>query len=515
MKHTPKVILTALLLAAPHFSTLHAADTPKQKPNIIFIMADQWRKQALGLMNEDKVSTPNLDRFAQQGALFSHAISTVPVCSPNRATMLTGKYPLNHGMLCNDLWLMPQQQTLGEISKANGYQTAYIGKWHLGQTMKKTPRADKGYVPKEFRHGFDFWFQEEGHLHFASPYFIGNSTIANIKEEWSPDTLIDAANDFFGQRDKDKPFSMVVSFSPPHNGFGKGFEERYMPGKAPKSGGGYAAPEKYEAPYVAGGEYYKRPVRANVKEVQNYEESKCVQGYFGAISAIDDAIGRLLKRLEQEGIADNTIILFTADHGETLGSHGLMTKNFWYQESAGIPLIIRYPGKIQPMKIPKVINSIDFLPTLLGLSRQTIPPGIDGVDFSPLLRGEEMKVPEYAFGSYYRGSIVDKEPRHFRAVYNDRYTYVLTHGLYHRVAGAPELLYDRKVDPYEQNPIVRGQGRDDLMDKFKGALEEHLAKMNDPFMDKVWAGGPNAAKPDVSHFENIIQKTQSETGVFN
>jgi arylsulfatase A-like enzyme len=481
-------------------------------------MADQWRKQAIGCMGQDKVSTPNLDKLAAQSAVFTNAYSTVPVCSPNRACLLTGKYSLNNGLLCNETWLLPQHQTIGDVCKANGYQTAYLGKWHVGQTEKNTETADKGYVPPAYRHGFDHWYKEEGHKPFDQPTFIGDSMKAVKVTGWEADNLEQAAEDFLTRRDKGKPFSMVVSFGPPHTGGGKGFEDRFMPdyqtfipGRVPeadwkpKHGYGYSAPADVEKLYTAGGECFQRPVRGNVEALKGYEEGKCVQGYYGALSSIDGAIGRLLARLDQEGLAESTLVVFTADHGDMMGSHGKMAKDVWFQESAGVPLMMRWPGKIAARTHANVVNTIDYLPTILGLMGLAIPREVDGTDLSALVRGGEMTTPEHAFGSYFQGSY-GEAPRQFRSVYHARYTYVLTHGTYAAFVGAPEVLYDREVDPYEMKPILRGQGQDAVLDKFKGVLAEHLRALKDPFMETMWAGGPKGAAPDNSYYDAVIER---------
>jgi arylsulfatase A-like enzyme len=488
------------------------------RPNLLFIMADQWRKQAIGCMKQDKVSTPNLDKLAAQSAVFTNAYATVPVCSPNRACLLTGKYSLNNGLLCNETWLLPQHQTFGEVCKANGYQTAYLGKWHVGQTEKNSPEVDKGYVPPEYRHGFDHWYKEEGHKPFDQPTFIGDALKSVKKSGWEADNLEQAAQDFLTGWDKTKPFSMVVSFGPPHTGGGTGFEDRFMPNYqkftpgeestkdwTPKFGYGYSAPAEAEKIYEAGGECYQRPVRANVLPLDGYEKSKCVQGYYGAISSIDAAIGRLLARLESEGLAENTVVVFTADHGDMMGSHAKMAKDLWFQESAGVPLMMRWPGKIPVKTYANVTGTIDLMPTVLGLLGLAIPGEVDGSDYSALMRGGAMQMPEVVYSSYFQGS-QGEGPRHFRSAQSERYTYVLTHGTYAAFVGAPEVLYDRESDPYEMKPIFRGQGRDTEMDKFKGMLTEHLRLLKDPFLEMVWAGGPNAAKPDNSFYDGLIDK---------
>jgi arylsulfatase A-like enzyme len=487
------------------------AGTAGRRPNIVFILCDQWRKHALGFMNQDKVLTPNLDALAVRSALFTNAISTVPVCGPNRACLFTGKYSMRTGLLANDCRLLPEHQTFGELSKAAGYQTAYLGKWHLGDNAKTAAGINRGYVEPEFRHGFDFWYKSEGHQPFCQPWFVGDERTRSFPGgDWEPDHLEKTASAFVTGRDKSRPFAMTLSFAPPHTGGGRGFEDRSVPGRDNLPAGyGYAAPEKYEQPYIEGGACHVRPVRKNVEPLPDYEKSKCVQGYFGAVTAIDEALGRFFKTLENEGVLDDTIIIITADHGELMGSHGRMTKGLWYQESIGIPMIVHYPAAVKPARYSCVFNSIDVLPTLLGLSGLPGPGNLDGTDFSALLRGEPQKTPEYAFGAYYRGGApgyeTNKGWRHFRAVYTERFTYLLAHGNYASVAGAKELLYDLQTDPYEMKPVKRGEGQDELMDHFKTVLAGHLESVKDPFIADVW---PKDEKDvDWTPYRNLTAKT--------
>ena len=490
--------------------------------NILFIMCDQWRKHSLGFMNQDRVLTPCLDALAKNSAVMLNAYSTVPVCGPNRACLFSGKYSMNTGLLGNDAALLPEHQTFGEISKAAGYQTAYIGKWHLGDVLKTSGDTEKGYVPPAQRHGFDYWMKSENHQPFRQPWFVQNEKKRSYPGgEWEPDYIEELASSFVKRRDKNRPFAMALSFAPPHTGGGPGFEDRFNPAKITGKmtseklkGYGYAAPADFEAPYVPGGECYHRPVRENCQPIPEYEESKCVQGYFGAITAIDEAIGRLIETLRNENVLDNTVIVITADHGELMGSHGRMTKGNWFQESAGIPMIIHYPAAVKPAQYDCVFNSIDVLPTILGLTGLSSPGNLDGTDYTPLLTGGKQNVPEYAFGAYFRGGAPDYETgkgwRLFRTVYTKRYTYVLSHGGYVEQAGAKEVIYDRETDPYELAPVRRGQDMDAVMDQLKGVLEKHLAEINDPFMTEVWP--KEYGNVDWTPYRNLVEKTYFPEG---
>jgi len=487
------------------FGGTAAAAAAQKQPNILWIMADQWRMQALGFMNMDKVETPNLDKFATQGTVCMRAISTVPVCSPNRSCLFSGKYSLHNGVLCNDTTLMPEKLALGDFCKAAGYQTAYLGKWHMG--FRSQPGSDHNYTPPELRHGFDHWKVEMVHQPFSQPYFEGANLNPTREGTWEPETLADSAIDYMGKRDATKPFCMVVSFGPPHTGGGEGFEGRFIPGKEGRGGKpdryGYAAPAEYEALYAQGGKYYTRPIRGNAPPTPDWDRSKATQGYFGAITSIDKAIGRILDSVDKQGLAQDTIVVFLADHGDMMGSHGRFGKEQFYQESAGIPMIFRWPGHIPAGKYEAPVGSIDLLPTLMALSG-TPCHGLDGVDLSAQLTGKSASGPEYTHGSFFMGGY-GEHGNQFRAIYTPRYTYSLNHGRYTDFFG-PEVMFDIEKDPLEMNPIKRGMKQDALMDDFKKRVVAHLNDLQDPFMQKMWSGGPRGNNPDPSFYQSIMDK---------
>jgi len=456
-----------------------------KKPNILFVMSDQWRKQAIGFMNEDPVLTPNLDEFSKEAIVFRNAVTNRPICTPSRACMLTGQYPVNNAVLSNGLRMSSKSLTLGDIAKKEGYSTAYIGKWHLDG-------KDEGYVPPERRHGFDYWIMSNHHNPFGQKYYIqDDQKFTVVKNSWEPDWITDKAIDYLKTLN-DKPFCMVVSYGPPHTGGGSGFEDRWQPGKRDKKGEikfgyGYAAPEKWEKLYA---EPEKLPRRKNVKPVGKPQDPsvQTLPGYFGAISSIDHNFGRMIKFLKDKNMFDNTIIVFTSDHGEMLGSHGRMTKGIWYEESVGIPCLISYKNKVKPMTMTNPFSTVDMTPTILGLAGIKVPEMMDGYDFSKLMEGKNDKVPEFAFCSFDQGS-PNTGDRSWRSVYTTRYIYILAKPEAYKSDGINEdgrVLYDKEKDPYQTNPIYKGMGYDDKMDELHEILIKHLDKTNDPFIALQW-----------------------------
>ena len=482
---TRRILITLLVGTTGYFPA--AASPSKEKPNLLFVMSDQWRRQALGFENDDPVLTPHVDRFSKDAVVFTHAVATVPVCTPNRAVMLTGNHPLTNGVSANSMRLDEASQSLGVASKNAGYRTGYIGKWHLDGRHEYIP-------PGMRRQGFDFWHMSIYHAPFNQPYYIQNNPKQIKVEGWAPTYATDTAIQFMKEH-AEEPFALVVSYGPPHNGGGKGMEKTFTPGmldqeKKQKYGYGYKAPARFEAPYRTA-EFKAKPRRPNVKPVHGkFESGPAVPGYFGAITALDHEFGRLMRHLTKSGLEQNTIVVFTSDHGEMLGSHGRMTKGLWHDESAGIPCLIKGPG-IQPREIDSPFASVDLMPTLLGLMKIE-GPQMDGTDFSPLLTGHKMEVPEFAFLSFYKGG-ADEAYRQWRAVYSTDYTYVVVDdSASYRWTGIASqggaALYDRRRDPYQQKPIHRGGGSDAIMDSLHAALAAHLDEQNDPFLTKCWAG---------------------------
>jgi len=524
--HRTLLAATALATAATALATGAAAPSdnphsairnpqsppPAARPNIIFVFADQWRKQALGYRHEDPVQTPNLDKFATWAFSFDNATSTNPVCGPNRACLMTGLYPANHGVFANSVPLSPETPTLGDLCKAAGYATAYIGKWHLNGPSDPVTTPDR-------RHGFDLWVQSVGHTPFNQLYYKNDTpTPYRNKNIWGPTYETATAIDFIQKNQAEnktkntpKPFCVVLSYAPPHTSGGLGFEDRWQPGRHTPDGKlrlgyGYGGPKNYEALYNKT-DYLKNPIRGNVRPIttRGYTDHSegCIPGYFGAITAIDNDFGTLMTYLEKEHLLENTIVVFTADHGESMGSQGQMTKGTWFEESTGIPAIIGWKNHTIAQRATCVYNSIDQLPTILGLAGVPAPANLDGHDYSPLLRGQPHTPPKYAYLSFYFGGIAElKAPRYWRALYSDRYTLVLCGMNRNRDKFTHDglVLYDRQTDPLQLHPIYKGDAHDTdaLIADLYDTLAAHLKATNDPFIEKYW-NNPNPGYPQLNH----------------
>lgn len=426
------------------------------KPNVIFILADQWRAQAVGYAGNEDVKTPQLDALAGESVVFNTAVAVMPVCSPFRASLLTGQYPLTHGVFYNDKPLRNEALTMAEIYKQAGYQTGYIGKWHLnGHAVDEDPFTARDQpVPKERRQGFDYWKgREVTHDYNNSFYFDEN----NERHEWQ-------GYDAFAQTDsaisyirrmKENPFLLFLSWGPPHNPYA-------------------TAPQPYQDMYDAA----QLQLRANVPEAMQDSARQILAGYYAHCTALDKAMGDLLQAIEEEGIADHTIILFTSDHGDMLLSRGDLRKQRPWDESIRVPMLLRYPAQLQHKQIDKPINTPDILPTLLGLSNIAIPASVEGRDFSKAISGEETYDKEAALVMLpvpFHEWKFENGGREYRAVRTERYTYA-------RDLKGPWLLYDNKQDPYQQDNLVGKAPSADLQDELEAMLQQKLRATQDDFL---------------------------------
>jgi arylsulfatase A-like enzyme len=428
-----------------------------KKPNIVFVFADQWRAQATGYNGDPNLQgkTPNLDKLAAESVNLSNAVSTCPVCTPYRASLLTGQYSLTHGLFLNDAPLRSEAVTIAEVCKDTGYDTAYVGKWHIdghGRT---------NYIPKNRRQGFDYWkVLECTHSYNNSLYYAGNDP---TKLYWKGYDAIaqtrDVAEYIKAHAENDKPFLMMLSWGPPH-----------APLAPP-----HLPPEQYPKMFKA--EEIK--LRPNVPAEKAKTAKKELAGYYAHIVALDDCMGQIVDAIDKAGIKDNTILVFTSDHGDMLHSHGQRKKQRPWDESVRVPFLIRHPHKLgtKGKEIDMPIGTPDIMPTLLSLCDLNIPKGVEGVDYSPVLAGK-VKAPDNAaliecpspFGQWLRKN----GGKEYRGIRTKRYTYV-------RDLDGPWLLYDNQKDPFQQNNLVNSPEVDSLQAGLDAKLMAKLKEHGDEF----------------------------------
>jgi arylsulfatase A-like enzyme len=421
-----------------------------RQPNILFILPDMWRGQALGCMGNRDVRTPNLDRLASEGVLFRHTFANTPVCCPARADILTGMYTHKNGMVANDLRLRESQVTLGELFSKAGYRTGYIGKWHLDGGIRLP-----GFIPPgPRRHGFQFWAANEcSHEHFNTHYFRDSDVPIPIKK-FEVEAWTDIAIQFLQETPRNQPFFLMIATGPPHEPYGA--PEKYMKMYDPKS-------------------LTMRPNWAEGarKGWEAEAERKDIAAYYAAITAIDDQVERLMRGLEELDLEKDTIIVFTSDHGNLLGSHGMTGKRAPWEESIRVPGILRYPRKVKAGRQTEAfLTHVDMAPTLLALCGMPVPADMQGADLSGVVLGEKERGPDSAFfqifGPWAGGDI----PGGWRGI--------RTQGsMYARWGSGPWVLYDLKKDPYELDNLADNPACAAMRGDLERKLNEWMRKTGD------------------------------------
>lgn len=423
----------------------------KRRPNVLFIVADEWRAQATKYNGDVNVITPVLDRLAGESISFDNAVSGCPVCCPARASIMTGQYPLTNGVFINDVELRPNAPTLAEVFAKAGYQTGYIGKWHLHGSPDGNYGRRLTPVPPDKRLGFEYWKACEcTHEYNHSLYFEGNDPTPKYWPGYDAFAQTDDACRFIEKR-ANEPFFLFLSLGPPHFPYP-------------------TAPEKDRELFAK----QALTLRPNVPADKRAEAEGILRGYYAHMAALDECFARLLKTLDRQQIAENTIVVFTSDHGDMMLSQGLTTKLYPWEESVRIPFLLRYPGRFgrRGRRVPTTLNMPDIMPTLLGLAGLRIPEAVQGRDlFAHGVRDA---------GAWIGLPVPITEARRYgiaeyRGVRNNRYTYV-------RSIHGPWLLYDNQQDPYQMHNLCDRPAGARAQAEMNRLLEARLRELKDQFL---------------------------------
>lgn len=415
------------------------------KPNILYVFTDQMRASALGCMHDEAVHTPNLDRLAGQGVLFQNAVANTPVCTPSRGSLLTGRHALTARCIVNDLRLPEDEQSIADVLKGHGYRTGYIGKWHLDGISRHmfTP-------PGRRRHGFDdYWAAYNcNHRYFDHKWYEDDSPELQRSEGYDADIQTGQAIGFM-ERFQDEPFCLFLSWGPPH---------------APYREVAQAFLDAYPPEAVS--------LRPNAMGA----DPAAIAGYYAHIAAIDRDVGRLMAALDRLGLSDNTIVVFSSDHGDMLWSHGQLKKQRPWEESIHIPLIVRWPHRLPAGQVADTLIGVaDHTPTLLGLAGIPVPLQMNGVDLSAVLLGQTDQEPSSVFINEYVSFDQARDYMPWRGVRTKRYTYA-------RWLKGGALLYDNLKDPYQLRNLAPAPGREALIETLEAELDGWLVRLDDGFL---------------------------------
>lgn len=434
-------------------------------PNILLILPDQMRATAMGCAGNSEIRTPFIDQLARQGILFRRTYANVPVCCPARATLLTGTYAHTNGMIANDLRLRESQVTIAELLQAAGYRTGFVGKWHLDGGIR-----DPGFIPPgERRQGFEFWAAYEcHHRHFAPTYFKDTPEVIQINK-FEPEASCDFAIEFLKTQPAQKPFFLTVQMGPPHDPYGapEEYMRLYDPEKITPPANWQPDSEQTRNPALLRQRWL--PERGAVPSGGKEE----IAAYYAAITALDDQVGRLLKALKESGQEDNTIVLFTSDHGDMLGSHGMRRKRKPHDESARVPGIVRWPGKVPAGKVVDTLFShVDMAPTLLALAGQPVPKAMQGSDLSKVARGLTTQGPDAVLLQIFVPFQGDAIPEGWRGIITANHTYA-------RYETKPWVLFDHINDPPEMNNLVGLKEHESIEKNLDAQLTKLMAAHGD------------------------------------
>lgn len=450
-------------------------------PNLLYVFADQLRYQSVSYAGDPKAITPNLDRFATQSMNFRNTVASAPVCTAYRASLLTGKYTTSHGMVINELRMNPHQRCFGHILTDAGYHTGYIGKWHLyANQLGHHDDPRNSFVPRgPHRLGFDgewmaynFHHQNYGsYYHTESPkkIFYGDGV-------YEPDAQTDLAIDFVRRAAQSaQSFALFLSWGTPHDPwdpdnvperFWQLFEHTPFPN-----------PPNYrphnDAPYA--------DAWARLSDEQRAKLEAWRRGYYAQTTSMDWNFGRLLAALDDLGLADTTIVVFTSDHGEMFGAQGRRAKNIFYEEACRVPFLIRWSDTIPGGVATDVcLSTVDILPTLLTLLQIEHPVGLEGMDLSQWMIDQTGPQPDAAFMQICGATAAWEDGHEWRALRDKRYTYAV-----YRVDGR-ELLFDHVADPYQLHDLVADAAHAETLAHLRTMLQAKMSRLNDTFEACTW-----------------------------
>ncbi len=481
----------------------------QQRPNILYIMSDDHAFQAISAYGTGLNHTPNIDRLATEGAIFTRACVTNSICAPSRAVLLTGKHSFINGKVDNRMPFDWNQPNFPKLMQANGYQTAMIGKIHLDG------------IPQ----GFDFSMVLPGQGQYYNPDFLINGEKIRI-EGYCTEIITETMLDWLkNKRDPNKPFCALyhqkaphrnwlpapkylnlfdsVTFTPPANFFddynnrGRAAREQEMKIDGHARWGhdfklivnpdGDTTEFYYNdikrmnpqqrADWMAAYEDENQQFLKNMpegKELALWKYNRYIKDYLRTIQSVDDGVGEVLKYLDEAGLAENTIVIYTSDQGFYLGEHGWFDKRFMYEESFRTPLLIRYPKEIKPgTKIDKLVQNLDFAPTFLDYANIEIPAEMQGESFRKLVSGETGEWRDAVYYTYYEYPAEHMVKRHY-GVATERYK------LMHFYYDIDEWeMYDLQTDPQEMKNIYNDPAYSDVQKMLHGKLAELRTKYGD------------------------------------
>lgn len=436
------------------------------RPNILLLCTDQQRFDALGTYGNPFIDTPHLDALAAEGVVFENCYVQSPVCGPSRASLMTGRYVPSHGLYANGVDLPAHQRVFTRDLAEAGYDCGLVGKLHLGACAdgRSEPRTDDGLrvfrwahdpYPGSSENAYHRWLrarhprQYEKALRGGGSGFDAIPTTAHYSRWIGQETIDFLRTD----RVADAPFFFAANFFDPHHGFGAPQEylDRYQLDDIPPP---VTTPAELDAKPPIQAEASKRSYAGAARGYAEYSDAELAEvrrAYFAMVSLVDDEVGRILAALEETGLDQNTIVVFTSDHGEMLGDHQLMLKGpFMYDCAVKVPLIVRWPGVAQPAsRRSELVQWVDLAPTFLETAGVPIPHAMQGRSLVPLISGTDSSWRDWALCHYRNSGNPYPDPVHVTMLRHGRHKLVVHHGAPASGRDRTGELYDLEDDPLE------------------------------------------------------------------
>lgn len=452
-----------------------------QRPNVLVIIADQLRRESCGYAGDEIAVTPNIDQLAADGISFDNYVVNTPVCAATRASLWTGKYASSHGMVVNELRTNPNHDSLGALLTAKGYTCDYLGKWHLwaNQAGRHKDTNNAFCPPGPYRLGFDgYWAAYNfNHGNYNAFCFRDSAERINING-WGPAYFTDRAIERLAHHARaEQPFAMVVSYSPPHDPWKKEnvpewWYNRFRDVEFRLPSTWSDTPDRH-MDRNTDPERWLKYWKPNLPEFMRV--------YYAMTAALDQQVGRLLTALKKQSLDRNTIVVFTSDHGEQFGANGRVFKMTFFDKSARVPMLIRWPGKIPAGRRSNAcMSAIDVMPTICGMLGVGFPDSVDGIDLSDSTRVDCSCEPDCAFLQGMGHTFLWIDGFEWRAIRDQQFTYAKY------LSDGEELLFDNRNDPEQSRNLVSDPEYAGDLKRLRQRLVEKMLVTDDEFRPCSW-----------------------------
>ncbi len=505
------------------FLLFSVTSSAQQQPNIIYIMSDDHDADAISAYNKKFISTPNIDRIAKEGVLFTRAFVANSICGPVRATLITGQHSHKNGMKDNRTRFDSSRITMPKLMQQGGYQTAIVGKWHL----------------QSYPTGFDYWKILPGQGLYFEPRLISMKADTSTYHGYATDVITDEAIKWLDNRDRSKPFLLHIHHKAPHRYFFAPLKyiEQYHNKIFPEpptlyldtAGHGTAwhlqtmsilhdmklcsdlkvdpnylmdipelkpdsidivyynsifnrIPEadrkRIKEIYAERGKLLQK-LKPKGKELLKYKYQWYMQDYLACVASIDENVGRVLEYMDKNGLTKNTLLIYTGDQGMYLGENGWFDKRWMYDVSMQAPLLMRWPGHIKPYSVnTNMVQTIDYAPTFLGAAGIPVPSWMQGMNLLPIMTGDQKVLPRHNLYYHFYEYKADHTVLQHLGVRGERYKLI-----YFYPVNEWEL-YDLKTDPQEQKNLIKSA----IHQKVFQQMKAELIKLRDQYDDHEAAG---------------------------